>query len=175
MDENLHEESMDETNQDAIEEGMDEAMNDYSEECLCPCHDECPPCGEEPIIEEPPPAPPVKRKFKNFKVWMIVLSVYITIFWYIGYIAFWPMAFNDPEQTVEKYFEIVEKYDHKFRTSEDAQHYRNTMTELIESAEQEAGDMQQLASQSFNIVLGAFLAFLSATVTTIFQANSSRD
>ncbi len=110
--------------------------------------------------------------FRNFKMWFVVLSVYITVFGYIGYIAFWPMSFNDPEQTVEQYFEIVAKYDSEFDSEEDRSQFRTTMISLVGESEEEAGDMQQLASQSFNIVLGAFLAFLSATVTTIFQANN---
>lgn len=112
-----------------------------------------------------------KNTFINFNVWMVVLLVYVTVFGYIGYIAFWPMAFNDPEQTVEKYFIIVDKYANKLESVEDRNYFRTTITGLIKESESEADDMQQLASQSFNIVLGAFLAFLSATVTTIFQGN----
>ena len=114
-----------------------------------------------------------ESKFKNFKIWMVVLLVYITLFGYIGYIAFWPMAFNNPEETVEKYYKIIDKYAMKIETEDDKIHFRSTITELVKESESEADDMQQLASQSFNIVLGAFLAFLSATVTTIFQSRGN--
>lgn len=112
---------------------------------------------------------PGKRSFKNVRIWFVVLSVYLIIFGYIGYIAFWPMAFNDPKQTVGKYFEIVDEYGREFKDVESVNYFESTIAELVKKAEAEADDMQQLASQSFNIVLGAFLAFLSATVTTIFQ------
>lgn len=114
-----------------------------------------------------------KSSFRNVRMWFVILGVYISIFGYIGYVAFWPMSFNDPEQTVAKYFEIIDQYAGKFDNVDDSNHFRDTITDLISESESEAGDMQQLASQSFNIVLGAFLAFLSATVTTIFQSNNS--
>ncbi len=107
--------------------------------------------------------------FGRFRVWVYVMTVYLIIFGYIGYVAFWPMAFNDPEQNVEKYFSIVKKYSDQIGDGGDRALYTETINELIKRAEAEANDIQQLASQSFNIVLGAFLAFLSATVTTIFQ------
>lgn len=123
------------------------------------------------VVTKPERSEEPKSNFRNFNIWMVVLMVYITVFGYIGYIAFWPMSFNDPEQTVEKYYVIVDKYANKLENDEDRSYFRNTVTELIKESESEADDMQQLASQSFNIVLGAFLAFLSATVTTIFQGN----
>lgn len=125
-------------------------------------------CSSEGIVQEEPVIK--KNRFKNFKIWAIVLFVYMSIFGYIGYIAFWPMAFNDPEETVAKYYTIVDKHTKQLDDT-DKEVFRSTITELIKESESEADDMQQLASQSFNIVLGAFLAFLSATVTTIFQGN----
>lgn len=105
----------------------------------------------------------------KLRVWGVVMLVYILVFSYTGYIAFWPMAFNDPDNTVKKYLEIIDAYEEKRIT--DVQHdFKPTMEELMKKSEAEANSMQQLASQSFNIVLGAFLAFLSATVTMIFQS-----
>ncbi|MEW7277903.1 hypothetical protein ABW636_04855 [Aquimarina sp. 2201CG1-2-11] len=112
-----------------------------------------------------------RRTFRNYKVWFVVMIVYTMVFSYIGYIAFWPMAFNDPEQTVEKYFKIIDKYGNRVDVVLYEDILRATINDLINEAEAEADEMQRLASQSFNIVLGAFLAFLSATVTTIFQRN----
>jgi len=110
-----------------------------------------------------------KSNFGVIKIWASVMLVYILIFGYIGYIAFWPMSFNDPEQNIEKYFAIIEKYSDVMSDNQDEDILKITMNELVKKAEESANDIQQLASQSFNIVLGAFLAFLSATVTTIFQ------
>jgi predicted PurR-regulated permease PerM len=107
--------------------------------------------------------------FGGIKMWWAVLGVYLLIFGYVGYIAFWPMAFNDPDNTVKKYLAILEEYQAKNKTAEEPATLKMAMEELMKKAEESAQDMQQLASQSFNIVLGAFLAFLSATVTTVFQ------
>ena len=81
------------------------------------------------------------------------------------------MDFNDPNHNVKKYYEIFHNYNNEFEDEEASNLFNSTLTELAKEAESEADDMQQLASQSFNIVLGAFLAFLSATVTTIFQGS----
>ena len=123
--------------------------------------------------ENPPSSPitPPKKSFKHARVWFIVLLVYLSIFSYTGYIAFWPMDFNDPNHNVKKYYEIFHNYNNEFEDEEASNLFNSTLTELAKEAESEADDMQQLASQSFNIVLGAFLAFLSATVTTIFQGS----
>ncbi len=113
--------------------------------------------------------PNEKSNFGVVKIWIYVMLVYIVIFGYIGYIAFWPMAFNDPEENVEKYFAIIEKYSDNLPDNQDEDVFKTTINDLVRKAEENANDIQQLASQSFNIVLGALLAFLSATVTTIFQ------
>ncbi len=110
-----------------------------------------------------------KAPFGVVKIWVCVMLVYIVIFGYIGYIAFWPMAFNDPEQNVAKYFAIIDKYGQNISDNQNEDVFKLTINELVKKAEEGATDIQQLASQSFNIVLGAFLVFLSATVTTIFQ------
>jgi hypothetical protein len=105
----------------------------------------------------------------SFTVWLIVMMVYLMVFAYTGYIAFWPMAFNDPDNTVKKYIEMVEVYEAKLPSDADYD-FKPVMEELMKKSDSSASSMQQLASQSFNIVLGAFLAFLSATVTMIFQS-----
>lgn len=110
-----------------------------------------------------------KSNFGVVKIWAFVMLVYILIFGYIGYIAFWPMSFNDPEQNIEKYFSIIQKYSDVMSDNQNEDVLKTTINDLVKKAEESANDIQQLASQSFNIVLGAFLAFLSATVTTIFQ------
>ncbi len=106
------------------------------------------------------------KRMKKSGMWFVVLFVYLGIF---SYIAFWPMKFNNPEHTIEKYFNIAQEYSGKYESSEEENHFRNTISGLIVAAQKESSNMQKLASQSFNIILGGFLAFLSATITTIFQ------
>jgi len=122
-------------------------------------------------VEKPKAKNKILSNFRNFRIWLTVLAVYMSLFMYIGYIAFWPMSFNDPRETVKKYYEIINDHNNEIASDLDKEHFRSIITDLVKESESEADDMQQLASQSFNIVLGAFLAFLSATVTTIFQIN----
>lgn len=109
----------------------------------------------------------------GFRVWFIVLLVYVGVFGSTGYIAFWPQSFNDPEESINKYIVIVDEYERNNKDSE-IHNYRPMMEDLMKKSDEASGDMQELASQSFNIVLGAFLAFLSATVTMIFQNSSNQ-
>ena len=108
--------------------------------------------------------------FSSIKVWLIVMLIYILVFSYTGYIAFWPMEFNDPDSTVKKYLSMIEEYQNNVPEGFQHPDIQPTIRELMIKAEETSTGMQQLASQSFNIVLGSFLAFLSATVTMIFQS-----
>lgn len=112
---------------------------------------------------------PGRSSWGEIRMWWAVMIIYLSIFSYVGYIAFWPMDFNDPENTVKKYLTILKEYQAENGKTE-GDTLNLAMEELMKKAEESANDMQQLASQSFNIVLGAFLAFLSATVTMIFQS-----
>lgn len=125
------------------------------------------------VVESKPKEKVKTSEFKYFTMWLVVLSVYLLLFSYIGYIAFWPMSFNDPKETVQKYYTIINEESDNIDATDNKEHFRNLIDDLVKEAESEADDTQQLASQSFNIVLGAFLAFLSATVTTVFQLNKN--
>jgi predicted PurR-regulated permease PerM len=126
----------------------------------------------ESIMTEEKRIRPSKPVFGGLMMWSAVMLVYILIFSYVGRIAFWPMDFNDPENTVKKYLDILEEHQAKNGNDQNIDTLKLAIEELMKKAEESANDMQQLASQSFNIVLGAFLAFLSATVTMVFQGSS---
>lgn len=121
----------------------------------------------------------MNNRFGGMKMWWAIMGVYFLIFCIIGYIAFMPMAFNDPDNTVKKYLDILQEYQAKTRTEGKTTVEDDTlklaMEELMKKAEESAGDIQELASQSFNIVLGAFLAFLSATATMLFQGSRKKE
>ncbi len=121
--------------------------------------------------------PLLNNSLGGMKMWLAVMFIYLLLFGYIGFIAFWPMAFNDPDNTVKKYLTILEEHQAKTNSAEteEGKIFKLAIEELMKKAEDSANDLQKLASQSFNIVLGAFLAFLSATVTTLFQGAGKRD
>lgn len=117
-------------------------------------------------------------KDNAFAMWTVVLLMYLFILVGIGYISFWEQDFNDPENTIGTYLRVL---DSKHESDGTISSYSDEVKAMIEtdfktviqeemkSSADAAGDLQELASQSFNIVLGAVLAFLSATATMIFQ------
>lgn len=126
-----------------------------------------------------------KTKVKNSKswnvnkLWMILISMYLFLFISIGYIAFWEQDFNNPDKFLVKYESLREKHFQVLKsayndldiTNEDEE-FNTFINNYMSAANDTAGDLQELATQSFNIVLGAFLAFLSATTTMVFRDNS---
>lgn len=109
--------------------------------------------------------------FKIMPVWVSVLVIYLFLLCAIGYIAFWDQDFNKPINKVQPYLTMI--LDYKKNSSETAPLTAGEITIIVEEIMKKdadsAGDLQELASQSFNIVLGAILAFLSASSTMVFQ------
>ena len=99
-------------------------------------------------------------------IWLVILSMYILILVGIGQVAFTKQYFNEADSMVGDFLQIKEKYgidDSETDTTE-------LINALIENSANASSDLQELASQSFNIVLGALLAFLSASATMVFQS-----
>lgn len=125
----------------------------------------------------------INNRMGGMKMWFAVMSVYFLLFFGIGWIAFTDMDFNDPKNTVKKYLDILYEYQTEVKKTTKAgapdtaeeEIFKQTMQELMKKADESAGDLQELASQSFNIVLGAFLAFLSATATMLFQGSKKKE
>ena len=118
-------------------------------------------------------------------MWYIVLVMYTFILLLIGYLAFYDQDFNNQEQMIKDYISEIKKIDESESTTEQTatvsakQEERNrdainVVTEIIKKKNDSAGDLQELASQSFNIVLGALLAFLSASATMFFQDSGAK-
>ncbi len=109
-------------------------------------------------------------------MWVILIVMYVFLFTAIVYIAFWEQDFNDPDKFLvkyetlrEKHFQVIKSvYDDLDNINEDEE-FNTFINNYMNAANDSAGDLQELATQSFNIVLGAFLAFLSATTTMVFQ------
>ncbi|WP_299008984.1 hypothetical protein [uncultured Shewanella sp.] len=109
-------------------------------------------------------------------MWVIVLLVYIILLVGIGYIAFFDQDFNNPQHTIGNYMRILDEYKH-LAPDEKVLSEEEFSAILIESMKKDSeggGELQELASQSFNIILGAILAFLSGSVTIIFQRMSKK-
>ena len=88
--------------------------------------------------------------------WFSILVVYLVLFLGTGYIAFFPKDFNPAHVKAEEI--------NKFNSDE-------MKAFVIETLKQETSIFQkkrELASQSFNVVLGAILGFLSASATAYF-------
>ena len=118
-------------------------------------------------------------------LWILVLICYITLLIGIGYIAFWEQDFNKPKNTIGAYMDLFID-EAKEVTGDSAQieaiqqfskdeQFRNIVHEVMKNSADASADLQKLASQSFNILLGAVLAFLSATATMVFQRLSAKD
>ena len=90
-------------------------------------------------------------------VWAAILSVYLLLFVATGYVAFFVKEYNPAiDLKPEVYMDIKDP---------------ETKTLFISTLKQEAETFQkkrELASQSFNVVLGALLGFLSASAVSRF-------
>lgn len=106
-------------------------------------------------------------------LWSTVLLVYLLLLIAIGYIAFWDQDFNEPKNTIAPYVQIMESFKQHSVESKGQEltekEFAMVLMEVMRKNADNAGDLQELASQSFNIVLGAILAFLSASATMVFQ------
>ena len=115
---------------------------------------------------------------KPIVLWCMLMVMYVFMISGIGYITFWEQDFNDPEKVLMTYEDLREKhyqvlsdaYGSDLSSIEDDS-FNQLVNECIKDAINASGDLQELASQSFHIVLGAMLAFLSATATMVFQGN----
>lgn len=99
-------------------------------------------------------------------VWLVILGIHLVVLLGIGQIAFTKQYFNDADNMLGEFLEIKGEVKQEDYLDEETALLINS---LIEQASNNAGDLQELASQSFNIILGALLAFLSASSTIIFQ------
>lgn len=103
---------------------------------------------------------------KFIAVWLVILGVHLVVLVGIGQVAFTEQYFNDADNMLGEYMQIKGEIKQEHYLDEETALLINS---LIEKASNNAGDLQELASQSFNIILGALLAFLSASSTIIFQ------
>ncbi|MCT4636701.1 MAG: hypothetical protein N4A72_03240 [Bacteroidales bacterium] len=108
-------------------------------------------------------------------VWFIVLVVYIILLISIAYIAFWQQEFNDPDKTINGYIEQIKEIEAINGSDKLKEDMEDGIISFMSKANDSSGDLQELASQSFNIILGALLAFLSASITMFIKSDKSKD
>jgi hypothetical protein len=108
--------------------------------------------------------------------WFLIMIIYVLLLFSIGYIAFWDQDFNSAENTIGSYINIITEY--KLQAKEYSVLADDELTviiqEVMKKSANNADEIQKLASQSFNITLGAILAFLSGSATVIFQKVNNR-
>ncbi|MDQ6962588.1 MAG: hypothetical protein Q9M28_08685 [Mariprofundaceae bacterium] len=103
------------------------------------------------VVEKPSESPNSKQ---STRMWSFVLIVYLFLFVCTGYLAF---LSPDSGPSYDSLMQIVDPELKAF---------------AIESLKQEDVEhikRQSLAMQSFNVILGALLGFMSATATGLFQ------
>ena len=100
------------------------------------------------------------------KTWLSILVVYVILLISIGYVAFSKQYFNDADDIAGQFLDLREKY------SLDSKQL-DVLNELMKQSADSAGDLQELATQSFNITLGGLLAFLSASATFFSQKSKN--
>ena len=119
------------------------------------------------------------KSFYEFGMWTLVVFMHLLLFGVIGWVAFGEHDFNSPKKYLSEFEILKQKHFEVLKTihGEDIdldevfgeKEFTTFLNEEMKTATGSAKSLQELVLHSFNIVLGAFLAFLSATATLIFQ------
>ncbi|MFO7032350.1 hypothetical protein B9T07_21025 [Limnospira fusiformis CCALA 023] len=88
------------------------------------------------------------------KTWYAILTTYMILFFVTGYINFFS----------NNYFATNPEIIDKITRDSDSSEKMNWVAELLLEDAQTYQDENNIASQSFNIVLGSIVSFFSATV-----------
>jgi len=114
-------------------------------------------------------------KKQSLLVWNLILLVYLVLLVCTGYIAFWEQDFNKPEYALGKYINMLD--DYKKLPPEEHILSQEELSQIIQAAMKtyvdDAGELQELACQSFYLVLGAVLAFISGSISKFFHNMNS--
>lgn len=103
------------------------------------------------------------------KTWIAMLIIHAVLFCTTCFLTFFDNTFNSKERFVRIYVDTVfkvQELSEKQReiTEKNLQDYTKKVFDRM-------GDKQELASQSFHIILGALLSFLSTSTARIFANN----
>ena len=113
--------------------------------------------------EQPPASEPSGEMEKSpvTPLWIVILIVYMVLFASTGYVAFFTGEFNPAFDFSEEFAPSTEYFGDK---------QGDYVSFVIDSLKQDGQMYEQkrkLASQSFNVVLGAILGFLSASAAIV--------
>lgn len=98
---------------------------------------------------------------RKFALWIMVLSVYMVLFCATGYIAFFKYEDNPAVN-------ISPEWINRFEDPET----RKRMLETLKDDSVVYAKKRELATQSFNVVLGVLLGFFSATAVSTTRENN---
>ena len=104
----------------------------------------------------------IKKKDKKHIGWMFIGTIYLLVLFSTAYVSFSGEHFNNSDELITTLTDLRSK---NILKDEDIEIFTNIMLEKQKSNEK----IQELASQSFNITLGALLAFLAGSATVLFQ------
>ncbi len=108
-------------------------------------------------VEEIPQTGPILTP-----LWAIILFVYLLLFTGTGYIAFLAEEFNPATSVNPEFF--TQGAD---LLGEKKERYLELVLNAIQQESSNFAERRKLASQSFNVVLGALLGFLSASAAVV--------
>ena len=104
--------------------------------------------------------------------WFIIPCIYLLVLYSIGQLAFTGQYFNEADSMIGEF--LIIKESHGVNVKDD-QESNKLINSLMEASANASNDLQEMASQSFNIILGALLAYMSASANVVFQAFTSSD
>jgi len=90
---------------------------------------------------------------RSTQLWTVILFVYVFLFCTTGYVAFLQKEINPASLMGEEELALFEKYEAK-----------QFLLDAYQAEGAAFSARQSLATQSFNVVLGALLGFLSASI-----------
>ncbi|SHO54736.1 hypothetical protein [Vibrio quintilis] len=108
-----------------------------------------------------------KRAFYKTTIWLTVVMVYMILVTVVGYIAFYDQDFNNPTNTLNAYVHVLQDQADAGKTLPKAMN--EVVVQMMKSEVENDEGLQELATQSFNIILGGLLAFLSASAAMVFR------
>lgn len=104
----------------------------------------------------------IEKKIKSMNAWLIVLIIYLVLFTIVAYLAFVNIELLPPLNELKP-----------FITMEDSE-FKTFFLNALKTEDSERANRQNLATQSFNVVLGAVLGFLSASATFMNKNNNQK-
>lgn len=95
-------------------------------------------------------------------IWFGILVIYLALFIATGYVSFVKADIYAKSDRYERLLKL------------DDQETKTFLLEVLQKEESEHIDRRNLAGQSFHVVLGALLGFMSASAASIFRRKNEK-